>query len=94
MSEAQIQEQLQGDDEFKDRTLELLPENQAAFYWFLDVDDLWIYSEGYRVALDVRAVLADAEATQRHFTKQDYMKLRLIGRNVVSTLAERYSEQK
>ncbi|AYA63828.1 DUF1799 domain-containing protein [Alteromonas sp. RKMC-009] len=94
MTEAQIKEHLQQDDDFQDRTLELLPENQAAFYWFLDVDDLWIFSEGIRVALDIRAVLADAEAIERRYTKQDYVKLRQLSRHVVATLAERYREQK
>lgn len=94
MTEAQIKEHLQQDDDFQDRTLELLPENQTAFYWFLDVDDLWVFSEGFRVALDIRAVLADAEATERDFDKEDYVKLRVLSRFAVFALAERNSEQK
>lgn len=94
MTEAQIQEHLQQDDDFQDRTLELLPENQTAFYWFLDVDDLWVYSEGFRVALDIQAVMADATATDRKFKKSDYRRLRILSRHVVSTLAERTREQK
>ncbi|WP_288388981.1 DUF1799 domain-containing protein [uncultured Alteromonas sp.] len=93
MTEAQIKAQLQADDDFKDRVLELLPENQKAFYWFLDVDDLWSYSEGIRVALDLPAVLADAQACDRTYSHQDYQKLRIISRNVVATLCERAREQ-
>lgn len=94
MDEAQIKAVLQEDDDFKDRVLELLPENQKAFYWFLDVDDLWAYTEGFRVALDIPAVMADAKATGRNYSKTDYQKLRILSRHVVATLNERASEQK
>ena len=53
-SETEIQEILAQDDDFKDRVIYLLPENKAAFYWFLDVDDLWQYTEGMRTCLDIR----------------------------------------
>ena len=94
MDEAQIKAVLQEDDDFKDRVLELLPENQKAFYWFLDVDDLWVYTEGFRVALDIPAVMADAQAVSRDYSKIDYQKLRVLSRHVVATLNERASEQK
>ena len=94
MDEAQIKAVLQEDEDFQDRVLELLPENQTAFYWFLDIDDLWVYTEGFRVALDIPAVMADAHATGRKYSKLDYQKLRVLSRHVVSTLNERASEQK
>lgn len=94
MAQSQINALLEDDEEFQDRELELLPENITAFYWFLDVDDLWIYTQGIRVALDVSAVLADATASERKYTKQDYQKLRILSRHVVSILSERASEQK
>lgn len=74
--------------------LELLPENEAAFYWFLDVDDLWVYSEGFRISLDIQAALADAQLSGREYKKQDYHKLRVLSRQVVATIAERRREQK
>lgn len=93
-SEKEIQDILAEDDDFKDREIPMLPENKAAFFWFLDVDDLWQYSEGMRTCLDIQAILADAQITGRQYSKLDYQKLRIIGRNVINCLAERYREKR
>lgn len=93
-SETDIQAILAEDDDFKDRVIYLLPENKAAFYWFLDVDDLWQYTGGMRTCLDIQAILADAQITKREYSTRDYHKLRIIGRHVINCLAERYREQK
>lgn len=93
-SDDEIQAILAEDDDFKDRVIELLPENKTAFYWFLDIDDLWQYTEGMRTCLDIQAILADAQISGRRYSNRDYQKLRIIGRHVIHCLAERYREQK
>lgn len=84
-SEAQI-ESFIGDIEDEDPVL--LFENQAAFSWFLDVDDLFIFNGTVAIGLDIKAIAADAEMSGREYTPEDYKKLRHTGRAAANALNE------
>jgi hypothetical protein len=71
----------------------LLIANQAAFSWFLDVDDLFNYSSTPKgqlicLGLDVKAIKADAELSERQYNANDYKKLRQIGRSAARAINE------
>jgi hypothetical protein len=77
-SETQIQQYLE--KERASQVYEVLEENWQALGWFLDVDDLFVTSNGWIRGLDIVAIKADAELSQRTYTTEDYEKLRILGR--------------
>lgn len=85
MSEAEISAKL---DEEPEEVLEILPENLPAFNWFLDVGQFWVWSQGFRVALDIQTILKDAEIMGRKVIKQDYVKLKLLGELALEAISK------
>lgn len=83
-SETQIEEYLK--QERESQAYEVLEENWQALGWFLDVDDLFVTSNGWVRGLDIVAIKADAELSQREYTPADYEKLRILGRTAAHEL--------
>jgi hypothetical protein len=64
--------------------MEVLESNWPALEWFFDISDLFKWQEGVCLGLDITAVKADVELSQRSTTPENYAKLREIGRIVTS----------
>ncbi|GLX86376.1 hypothetical protein tloyanaT_26290 [Thalassotalea loyana] len=71
------------------RACELLSENLDTFMWFTQVDDLLKYQNGVCLGLDVLAVKADCEMSQREVTPTQYKHLRAMASAVAHKLNER-----
>lgn len=85
MSAEDIQQSI---EDMPEDCFEIVPENWDAFIWFTHVSEFWIWSNGMRVALDIRTILQDADVLEREFTKDDYIKLKTLGRHAVAAQAE------
>lgn len=85
MSQAEIDEEMAKE---ANNDLEVVPENWAAFWWFIEVSEFWIWSKGYRVALDIQTIMLDASITKREYTSSDYVKLKELGRHASAALAK------
>lgn len=67
-------------DEVANQHCEIYEENWRAVEWFLEVDDLFVVSNGVLIGLDINAIQADATMSGRTYTPEDYKKLRILGR--------------
>ncbi|QSX32455.1 hypothetical protein JYB87_11825 [Shewanella avicenniae] len=80
-------------DEVAEQHCEIYQENWKAIEWFLDVDDLFIVSNGVLLGLDVKAIQADATMSGRTYTPEDYIKLRTIGRAAAAAVNAKNSRK-
>ncbi|MFS1704483.1 hypothetical protein [Alteromonas sp. AMM-1] len=67
-----------------DDHFEVLEQNWPVIKWFADVQDLFVYCNGWCRGLDVSAVEADAKLAAREFTAEDYKGLRLLAKHVAN----------
>ncbi len=68
------------------QVFELLEENKTVWLWFTEVDDLFKWNKGVCLGLDVTAVHADAQMSDREYTKLDFKGLRMMGREAAAEL--------
>lgn len=72
-----------------DDHFEIYEQNWPVIQWFSEVQDLFVYCNGWCRGLDVQAVQADASLAKRVFTTEDYKGLRLLAKHVAQERNDR-----
>lgn len=85
ISAKQIHQEL---NQYQAQEIELLLGNEKVFKWFIETDDLYRFTQGFCVGLDVTAVKDDAQLNEREFTKQEYQLLREMGKAAAAAMNE------
>lgn len=67
-------------------------EHQSALVWWCQVAELMRWQGRVCEGLDIVAVKADAEMAERQYSKDDYLKLRLIATTVTHIFNEQLDE--
>jgi len=82
-SSKQIAKELQ---QHQTQEIELLAGSEAIFNWFVQTDDLYVFTQGWCIGLDVVAIKTDAELSGRKFCKSDYRLLRVMGKAAAAAI--------
>lgn len=67
----------------------MLDENWETVLWFLQVTDMFKVQEKVVLGLDVLAIHADVQMSQREFTPEQYKGLREMGRAAATAMNEK-----
>lgn len=68
---------------------ELFVEHQAAFEWFIEVQELFNFVNGVCLGLNPIAVESDARMTRRKVKSKDYKKLKIIGQEIAQLINDK-----
>jgi len=69
--------------------IELFDDCFELFKWFVEVDDLFLFDQGFCLGADVKAIKAEAYMSERAFTKEDFILLRQMGKAAAAALNEK-----
>ncbi|PCI62047.1 MAG: hypothetical protein COB35_05030 [Gammaproteobacteria bacterium] len=61
----------------------------ALFNWFVEIDDLFLFDQGFCLGLDVKALQAEAQMSNRSIEKEDFRLLRQMGKAAAAALNEK-----